>query len=160
MLVFHVFDITPALTKSTVLLVNDKAQKIRFRFVSILWVESGLYNTCLLFNQIRIVNKRVLLATQLLLPTDFDITSLAFENLISILCKTIDSFSKITKAIVKLNLLQLEITKAKSITVNRSIFNDWFFYSTLCLYCFTLFFIINDVLLSSATCLLYLLTAL
>ena len=57
------------------------------------------------------------LATQLLLLTDFDATSLACWNLISILCKTIDSFSKVTKVIVTLNLLQLEITEAKPITV-------------------------------------------
>ncbi len=48
-----------------------------------------------------------LLATQLLLLTDFDPFC---DNLILILCKTVDSFT--------------EVTKAKPITVNHSIFNE------------------------------------
>jgi hypothetical protein len=46
--------------------------------------------------------------------------SLACENLILILCKTVGSFT--------------EVAEAKPITVNHSIFNGRFFYSASCLH--------------------------
>jgi len=90
-----------------------------------------------------------LLATQLLLPIDFDPFCV---NLILILCKTVDSFTEVTKAKpitvnhLKLNSLQLEIN------FSSFLFDDTASYVHCFIVCFTSFFIANSVLLPSFFC--------